>query len=90
MATSPMTVRPIISATSRLEPSPTSSKARRSLLGLFSQGIYVAVEGIAELIRNKAALKEHWTSGLDKWFDDGGDTPGIVLIKVKAKLQGAK
>ncbi len=53
--------------------------------GVFSDGIYVAVEGIAELIRDKAAFQQHWTSDLDKWFDKGIDTPGIVLIKVKAK-----
>jgi len=54
--------------------------------GLFSgTGIYVAVEGHAELIRDKAAFKAHWTPGLDKWFGDGIDTPGIVLIKVTAK-----
>ena len=52
--------------------------------GLFSQGIYVAVEGTAELIRDKAVLQKHWTSDLDKWFEHGIDTPGIVLIKVKA------
>ena len=54
--------------------------------GLFSgTGIYVAVEGHAELIRDKAAFKAHWTPGLDKWFENGIDTPGIVLIKVTAK-----
>ena len=42
--------------------------------GLFSDAIYVAVEGVAKLIRDKAAFKAHWTV----------DTPGIVLIKVKA------
>lgn len=52
--------------------------------GLFSDGIYVAVEGVAELIRSKAAFQQHWTSDLDKWFDDGVDNPGLVLIKVKA------
>lgn len=52
--------------------------------GLFSKGIYVAVEGTAELIRDKAAFQQHWTSDLDKWFDRGIDTPGIVLIRVKA------
>ena len=54
--------------------------------GIFSgTGIYVAVEGIAELIRDRAAFKTHWTSDLDEWFDNGVDTPGIVLIKVSAK-----
>jgi general stress protein 26 len=53
--------------------------------GIFSDGIYVAVEGTAELIRNKTAFQQHWTSALDKWFEKGVDTPGIVLIKVKAR-----
>jgi general stress protein 26 len=52
--------------------------------GLFSKGIYVAIEGTAELIRDKAAFRQHWTSDLDKWFDKGVDTPNLVLIKVKA------
>jgi len=53
--------------------------------GIFSDGIYVAVEGTAELIRHKAALQQHWKSELDNWFDDGVNTPGSELIKVKAK-----
>ena len=52
--------------------------------GIFSDAIYVAVEGYAELIRDKSAFKNHWTSDLDRWFDKGIDTPNIVLIKVKA------
>jgi general stress protein 26 len=52
--------------------------------GIFSDAIYVAVEGSAELIRDKGAFKAHWTSDLDRWFDKGVDTPNIVLIKVKA------
>jgi general stress protein 26 len=44
----------------------------------------VAVEGRAELIRNKAQFAEHWTKDLDRWFEQGIDTPGIVLIKVHA------
>lgn len=56
-----------------------------SQAGLFSDGIYVAIEGVAELIRDKAAFQQHWTSDLDKWFDKGVDTPGIVLIKVTTR-----
>ena len=52
--------------------------------GIFSDAIYVAVEGHAELIRDKAAFKAHWTSDLDRWFEQGIDTPGVVLVKVKA------
>jgi hypothetical protein len=52
--------------------------------GSISDGIYVAVEGTAELIRDKAAFQQHSTSDLDNWFENGVSTPGIVLIKVKA------
>jgi general stress protein 26 len=45
---------------------------------------FVHVEGRAELIRDKAQFKAHWTSGLDRWFPQGIETPGIVLIKVVA------
>ena len=52
--------------------------------GIFSEAIYVAVEGKAELIRDKAIFKAHWTSDLDRWFVNGVDTPNLVLIKVQA------
>jgi general stress protein 26 len=52
--------------------------------GIFSKGIYVAVEGAAELIREKSVFQRHWRSDLDDWFEDGVNTPGIVVIKVKA------
>ncbi|MBJ7404555.1 MAG: pyridoxamine 5'-phosphate oxidase family protein [Bradyrhizobium sp.] len=67
-----------------IEGNPKVALGFSSEAGLFSKGIYVAVEGTAELIRDKAAFQQHWTSDLDKWFDKGIDTPGIVLIKVKA------
>jgi general stress protein 26 len=53
--------------------------------GIFSDGVYVAVEGQAELIRDKSAFKAHWNSDLDEWFEKGADTPGLELIKVKAE-----
>lgn len=46
---------------------------------------FVSVEGRAELIRDKAAFAEHWTKDLDRWFEQGIDTPGLVLIKVEAE-----
>ena len=45
---------------------------------------FIAIEGKAELIRDKAEFEEHWTDGLDRWFRQGVDTPGLVLIKVHA------
>lgn len=46
---------------------------------------FIAVAGRAELIRDKAAFEEHWVKDLDAWFEDGVDTPGLVLIKVHAE-----
>lgn len=54
----------------------------KGLLG--KRPLFIAVEGRAELIRDKAAFAQHWTESLDHWFEDGVDTPGIVLIKVHA------
>jgi general stress protein 26 len=45
----------------------------------------VAVEGRAEIVRDKAVFSEHWTPDLDQWFEDGIDTKGIAMIKVRAE-----
>lgn len=55
----------------------------KGLLG--KPGIFIHVQGRGELIRDKAAFAEHWTAGLDRWFEQGVDTPGIVLIQVHAR-----
>ena len=56
--------------------------AKDHLLG--RPGIFISIEGKAELIRDKAEFEEHWTDGLDRWFRQGVDTPALVLIKVHA------
>lgn len=43
---------------------------------------FIAVEGKAELIEDKSRFAEHWTKDLDRWFQQGIDTPGLILIKV--------
>ncbi len=56
-------------------------------VGLAFQGekaFQVAVEGQASLIRDRAAMKDHWTPDLDRWFKDGLDTEGLVMIQVDA------
>jgi general stress protein 26 len=52
------------------------------LLG--APGIFIAVQAQATLIRDKAAFSEHWNAGLDRWFPQGVDTPGLVMIKARA------
>jgi general stress protein 26 len=46
--------------------------------------LFIAVEGEAELIRDKAQFVSHWTRDLDRWFKQGVDTPGLVIIRVHA------
>lgn len=47
-------------------------------------GFWVAVEGKAEIIRDKVAFEEHWTDDIDEWFEQGTDTPGLAMIKIEA------
>ncbi|MCV9962468.1 pyridoxamine 5'-phosphate oxidase family protein [Pararhizobium sp. BT-229] len=48
------------------------------------KGFMVAVEGEADVIKDKAAFKSHWKPDMDDWFKDGIDTKGVVMIKVSA------
>ncbi|HEX7874512.1 MAG TPA: pyridoxamine 5'-phosphate oxidase family protein [Sphingobium sp.] len=59
-----------------------SFQGKAGLLGL--RPFFIAVEGRAELIRDKAQFAAHWTKDLDGWFKQGVDSPGLVLIKVHA------
>ena len=52
---------------------------------LHMRPFFVAIEGRAALIREKARFAEHWTRGLDRWFPQGVDTPGLVMIHVHAE-----
>lgn len=45
--------------------------------------LYIAITGTAELIRDKSAMQKHWVPDLERWFKNGVDTPGIVMIAVK-------
>ncbi|MBX3565490.1 MAG: pyridoxamine 5'-phosphate oxidase family protein [Sphingomonas sp.] len=44
--------------------------------------VFVSIEGTASIIKDKALFEEHWTKDLSLWFEQGVDTPGLVLIKV--------
>ena len=47
--------------------------------------MFISIEGEASLIRDKAEFEEHWVPDLDRWFTQGVETPGLVLIKVEGK-----
>ena len=54
--------------------------------GLLNQRpLFIAIEGRADLIRDKGQFAAHWTKDLDRWFDQGVDSPGLVMIKVHAE-----
>lgn len=58
------------------------SAGLKGVLG--APGQYIHVEGAAEVIRDKARFAEHWDKSLDRWFPQGVDTPGAVMLKVIA------
>ncbi len=46
--------------------------------------IFISVQGQAQLMHDKRAFTNHWNPDLERWFEQGVDTPGMVMIKVKA------
>lgn len=60
-----------------------SYQGKSGMLGL--RPFFLAIEGQAALIHDKLRLAEHWSKGLERWWPDGIDTPGLVLIKVSGK-----
>ena len=61
-------------------------QGKAGLLGVVGKpGLFVHVEGEARLVKDKARFAEYWEKGLDRWFEQGIDTPGLALIEVEAK-----
>jgi len=54
----------------------------KGLLG--APPIFIAIEGRAELITDKAQFKAHWTPDIERWAERGIDTPDLILLKVHA------
>ncbi|WP_294267245.1 pyridoxamine 5'-phosphate oxidase family protein [uncultured Chryseobacterium sp.] len=47
--------------------------------------LFIDCCGKAEVITDKETLKDKWVDGLEQWFPEGTDTPGICLLKVSAE-----
>lgn len=43
---------------------------------------YVSISGRAEIVRDKAKIKEKWSEGMRVWFPKGTDDPDVALIQV--------
>lgn len=48
-------------------------------------GAFFHVEGRAEVVRDKAQFAAHWHKELERWYPQGIDTPGMVMLKVHAR-----
>lgn len=57
-------------------------QGKAGMLGM--RPLFIAIEGKAALIRDKAQFAAHWTDGLERWWPEGIETPGLALIKVHA------
>ena len=44
---------------------------------------YVSLSGNARLVRDKAAITEHWQESMRTWFPKGTDDPDIALLRVE-------
>lgn len=52
----------------------------------YSEGeFYCAVQGTGKLHRDRETLEKHWVPDLEKWFENGLDTDGLILIEVTPK-----
>jgi general stress protein 26 len=43
---------------------------------------WVSVAGTAEVVRDRAKIRELWNQSVEAWFPDGPDTPEVVLLHV--------
>lgn len=69
-----------------IESEPKVGLSFQGSAGLLRQRpLFVAIEGRADLIRDKTQFEAHWSSDLDRWFRQGVETRGLVMIKVHAE-----
>ncbi len=43
---------------------------------------YLSISGRAELVEDRARVRELWNAGWRAWFPEGPDQPDLVLVKV--------
>ena len=44
--------------------------------------VFISMSGEASIVENVAKKRELWMEDLERWFEEGPDDEGIVLIKV--------
>lgn len=69
-----------------IESNPKVNLSYQGKSGIIGQRpFFIAIEGHAVLERDTSKFADHWTSGLDRWWPDGIDTPGLVLIHIRGE-----
>lgn len=58
------------------------SAGLKGVLG--APGQYIHVEAKAQVVRERERFAEHWDKSLDRWFPQGIETPGAVMLQVTA------
>jgi len=53
------------------------------LLGM--RPLFIAIEGLASVVRDRAQFAAHWTDALERWWPQRIATPGLVLIRVEGR-----
>lgn len=48
-----------------------------------SKGTWVSVAGRATVVEDRAKIDELWNSGVEAWFPDGKDAPGVALLRIE-------
>jgi general stress protein 26 len=68
-----------------IEANPEVGLTFQGRAGLFGKPpTFIFVQGNADIVTDKAAFAEHWNPGLDRWFKEGPDTIGVVMLRVEA------
>lgn len=47
--------------------------------------LFVAVQGEARVLTDRRVMQDHWHEELKRWFKDGLETEGLVMLVVDAK-----
>lgn len=47
--------------------------------------LMISIEARGQQVKDKTKFSEHWSKDLDRWFEQGVDTPGLVMLEVHAK-----
>src|SRR6478672_7514833 len=46
-------------------------------------GLFISIRGRAKVIRRKSMFEQHWQEELTRWFPEGIETEGMVMVHVK-------